>query len=236
MRHCASVQCRSTRRSGSQVCSSARFATCSACCPVTDTVQGVGEPAGQPAVLGRAGRGAGDGPREEFCRDPGRLADQRVRGAGQPVQHPLIHRRAIYRPRRARVAADGPQHLPGDPVRRRARRREGAPHIAVPGGAHRRRHLVVQRRPDQRMPESEAIAGFGQHAGGTRLVNRRDQVRHAAAQHDRQIRNRELHAQQGRRPQHLARRPGHEAKAVRYGRRQGAWRGTAGQLGGARHR
>jgi predicted ATPase len=30
MRHCASVQCRSTRRSGSQVCSSARLATCSA--------------------------------------------------------------------------------------------------------------------------------------------------------------------------------------------------------------
>ena len=84
------------------------------------------------------------------------------------------------------------------------------------------------------MPEPEAVAGLGQHAGGTCLVHRRDQVRHAAAQHDRQIGDREIHAQQGRRPQYLARRPGHEAKAVGDGRGQGAGRGTAGQLGGAR--
>jgi hypothetical protein len=38
------------------------------------------------------------------------------------------------------------------------------------------------------MPEPQAVAGLGQHADGTCLVNRRDQVRHAAAEHDRQVR------------------------------------------------
>ena len=60
-------------------------------CPVTEAVKGIGEPTGQPAVLGRVSCGAGNCLSEKFCRDPGRLADQRVCGAGQPVQHPLIH-------------------------------------------------------------------------------------------------------------------------------------------------
>jgi len=84
------------------------------------------------------------------------------------------------------------------------------------------------------MPEPQAVAGLGQHAHGTCLVDRRDQVRHATPKHDRQIRDREIRAEQGRRPQHLTHRPGHKAQAVRYGRRQGAWRGTARELGGAR--
>ena len=45
------------------------------------------------------------------------------------------------------------------------------------------------------MPEPEAVARLGQHAGGTRLVNRRDQVRHAATQHDRQVGDREIRAE-----------------------------------------
>jgi hypothetical protein len=73
------------------------------------------------------------------------------------------------------------------------------------------------------MPESQAMTRLGQHAGLNRLVDRREQVRHAAVQHDRKIRNREVHAQQGRRPQHVAHRPSHEAKPVRYGRGQGTW-------------
>ena len=84
------------------------------------------------------------------------------------------------------------------------------------------------------MPEPEAGAGLGQHPGGTRLLHRRDQVRHAAAQHDRQIGDRELHPEQRRRLQCLARGPGDEAEAVGYGRGQGAGRGTARQRGGAR--
>jgi len=66
------------------------------------------------------------------------------------------------------------------------------------------------------------------------LVDRRDQVRHAAPQHNRRIRDREIRAEQGRRPQHRPHRPGHKSKAVRYGRRQRAWRGTARQLRGTR--
>ena len=83
------------------------------------------------------------------------------------------------------------------------------------------------------MPEPEAVAGLGQHASGARLVHRRDQVRHAASEHDRQIGDREIRAEQGRRPQHVAHRAGHEAEAVRYGRGQRARRGTARQLGRA---
>ena len=70
---------------------------------VTYAVERVGESAGQPAVLGRAGRGTGDGPGEEFGRHPGRLADQLVCGAGQPVEHPLVHRLG-----RAAESADRP--------------------------------------------------------------------------------------------------------------------------------
>ncbi len=84
------------------------------------------------------------------------------------------------------------------------------------------------------MAEPEAVAGLGQHACGARLVHRRDQVGDAAAQHDRQIPHRELDAEQGGRPQHLAYRPGHEAQAVRDGRRQRPGHGTARQLRGTR--
>ena len=179
-------------------------------------------------MLGRADRTAGYRLGEEFCRYTGRLAEQRIRGAGQPGEQP-----PVYRLGRTAGSLDRLDHLPGDPLRRRARRREGtAQRITMPGGTHRRGHLVVQRRPDQRMPESEAIAGLRQHADGTRLVHGRDQVRHPAAKHRGQIRDREVHAEQGRGPQHLAHRPGHEVEAVRDGRRQGARRGTARQLGG----
>ena len=76
------------------------------------------------------------------------------------------------------------------------------------------------------MPEPETLAGFGQHTGRERLVKNPDQIRDAAAQDDRQIRDREVHAQQGRRPQDLTHRPRNKAKAIRYGRRERAWRGT----------
>ena len=84
------------------------------------------------------------------------------------------------------------------------------------------------------MPESEAAAGLGQHADGACLVYGRDQVSNTAVQHDRQVRDREVHAEQGRCLQDLAYRPGDKAKAVRDGRGQGARRGAAGQLGGSR--
>ena len=84
------------------------------------------------------------------------------------------------------------------------------------------------------MPEPEAGAGLGQHPGGTRLVHRRDQLGHAAAQHDRQVGDRELHPEQRRCLQCLACRPSDEAEAIGYGRGQGAGRGTARQRGGAR--
>ena len=64
------------------------------------------------------------------------------------------------------------------------------------------------------MPEPEGVAGLGQHARGAGVVDGRDQVCHAAAQHDRQVRHGKVHAQQGRRPQYLTHRPGNKAQAV----------------------
>jgi hypothetical protein len=59
---------------------------------VAGAVEGVGESASQPAVLGRTRRDTGYGPGEELGRDPRRLTDQRLGRAGQPGQHALIHR------------------------------------------------------------------------------------------------------------------------------------------------
>jgi len=112
-------------------------------CTVTDAVEGIGETAGQPGVLGRLTRAAGDRQGEEFGRDPRRLAHQQVSGAGQPVQHPLVHRRGVRRVRRVAPSADHPQQLPGHPVGRRTRFSERASRVAVPGDPHRGRHLVV---------------------------------------------------------------------------------------------
>ena len=81
------------------------------------------------------------------------------------------------------------------------------------------------------MPERHAAAGLGQHARGARLVEGADQVGHATTKNDRQIRHDKVHAEQGSGPQHPAHRPGHKAKAVRYGRRQGARGGAVRQLG-----
>jgi hypothetical protein len=82
------------------------------------------------------------------------------------------------------------------------------------------------------MPEPEALTGCGQHAHGTRLVHRRDQVGHAPAQDGGQIGNREVDAEQGRGPQYLAHGAGGEAKAVSDGRRQRGRHDSARELGG----
>ena len=132
-------------------------------------------------MLGRAGRRTGEGPGEEFGGYPGCLADQQVSGARQPVQHPLVHRLG-----RGAGAGDGPEQLTGHPVRWRTRLRESASRITVPGSSDRRWHVVVQGRPDERMPESEAAAGLGQHADSARLVDRR--IRSATPRYDRQVR------------------------------------------------
>jgi hypothetical protein len=76
------------------------------------------------------------------------------------------------------------------------------------------------------MPEPETTVRFSQNASGTCLINRREQVRHGAAEHEHQIRDREVSAKQSRLLQHLTHWPAHEAEAVRYGPWQGAWRGA----------
>src|SRR5260370_7728662 len=46
-----------------------------------------------------------------------------------------------------------------------------------------RSHFLVERRPDQQVPEAEAVARFGEHARGARLVNGREQVRQKSEEH-----------------------------------------------------
>ena len=196
---------------------------------VADPVEGVREAAHQEVMVRRASGRTRDCPPEEFRRHLGGLADQQIRGAGQPAQHPFVHRVD-----RAAGPAQRAEQLPGDPVWRGTGLGERTPRIAVPGRAHRHRHLLIQRRADQRMPESQAVAEFGEHAGRARLVHGGDQVRHATAQHDREVGHGEVDPEQGRRPQHLAHRAGDEAEPVRDGRRQGARRRTVRQHGGSR--
>ena len=81
------------------------------------------------------------------------------------------------------------------------------------------------------MPERHTPAGFGQHAREARLIDGGDQLCHTTTHDDRQIRHDKVHAEQGSGPQHRAHRPGNKAKAVGYGRRQGARRGAVRQLG-----
>jgi hypothetical protein len=104
----------------------------------------------------------------------------------------------------------------------------------MPGGPDRPGHLVVQRGPDQRVPEFQPLARFGQHPDGACLVDGRYQVRDAAPQHDGQVGHGEVNAQQGRGAQHHTHRAGHEPQPVRDRRRQRAWCRIARQLGRAR--
>ena len=172
----------------------------------------------------RAGRGTRDRPPEEFGRHSGCLTDQQVRGPRQPVQHPFVYWVAgTTRP------AQRPEQLPGDPVRRGGGLSERTPRIAMPGGTHRHRHLLIQRGTNQWVPEPQAGTRLGQHPGGAGLVEGRYQVRHATVQHDREVRHGEVDAKQGCRSQHLAHGCGDEAQAVRDRRRQRSWRGTVFQ-------
>ena len=68
------------------------------------------------------------------------------------------------------------------------------------------------------MPEPKTTVRFSQNASGTCLINRREQARHGAAEHEHQISDGEVSAEQSRRLQHVAHWPGHEAEAVRYRR------------------
>ena len=154
---------------------------------------------------------------EKFRGGPGGLADQQRGGAVQPAQDPLVHRLGgVGWP------ADRRQQLPGHPVGRRAGLGERPAGLAVPGGPHRGRDLLVQGGADHRVPEPEAAARLGQHAGGPGLVHGRDQVRDAPAEHGGQVGDGEVHAQQGGGAQDLPHPGGHEAEPVRDRRGQRA--------------
>ena len=200
MRRCATVQCRSTRRSGSTVWARASSPPAR---PRRRRRPGRARPRAVPpgGHAGLSQPGSSRRPGGGVPPPPGVLADQQLCRAGQPAQYPLIQRIG-----RVTGSANCPQQLAGHPVRGSAGLSKGAGGIAVPGGPHRCWYLVVQRSPDQRMPEREAVARIGQHASRACLGNGRNQVGHAATEDGRQIRHGKVDAEQRRCAQHLAHR------------------------------
>jgi len=195
--------------------------------------QGVSESACESSLLARVCWDTSHCPCQEFRRDGWCLSDQQVRCANQPIQHPLVYG-SIGRRFQCLRASYCSQQLPGNPVRWRARRRESTPRIAVPCGTYRNRHLVVQGFADQRMAEPEAVAVFGQYAGGAGFVHRLDQVWNLSAQDDREVCDGEVHAEKSRCADYITDGSGNEAEAVSYSRGEGARGGiTRCYFGGA---
>ena len=99
-----------------------------------------------------------------------RLPDELPRRVGQPAHHPVVDgaRRVLH--------LDRGQQLAGHPLDRSAVLGEHPGGVAVPGRADRGGHSVVQRRPDQWVPEREFGAVVEQDAGQDRLVQDRQQV------------------------------------------------------------
>ena len=170
MRHCASVQCRSTRRSGSAACSSARFATCSAA-----------------ALSPMRYRASASRLASQPCRaEPaGELATARVRSSaatpgawptsGSAVRASQSSIHSSIGSAGAAGSADGPQQLPGHPVRparppprgharrRGARRRAPAPasrRTAPPGSADAGTPGRGRTRPARRPRSASSTAGI----------------------------------------------------------------------------
>ena len=232
VRHWASVQCRSTSRSGSAVAARPRLSDPLRLGRVADPVQGLGEAAGQAVVLA-ASRPAISRPRAAGVPrrpgGPGRPAAAAVRSSQRRI-HSSIGSAA------SAGSADRLEQLPGHPVGRCAGLGQRPAGLAVPGGPDRGRDLLVQGGPDHRVPEPEAAARLGQHAGGPGLVHGRDQVRDTPAEHGGQVGHGKVHAQQGGRAQDLPHPGGDEAEPVRDRGRQGVGRAVAGQLRGSRAR
>src|SRR6185437_3670764 len=119
---------------------------------------------------------------------------------------------------------------PGNPVGGRTGLGERAGRVAVPGGPYRHWKLVVKRGADQRVPEGQAVARLGDHAGRTGIVDGRYQVGYAPTEHDRQVGYREVDPKQGCRPEYLAHLARDESETVRDSGRQRTRSGVTDQL------
>ena len=223
IRHCVSVQCRSTIRSGSAAWPSARSATRSAAArsPVRYSAS-ASRTASHPCVADPAGM-APTARASSSAATPGAWPTRESADVVEPVHHPVRS-----------VVGRAAQQLPGDALGRRARRGEGVPGVPMPGGADGGRHLRVQRLPDQRVAERQAVDGIGQHAGRAGLVERRHQVGHGPAEHGGQIGDRELHAEQRGGAEHLPGRCGDESEPVSDNPRQRVRHGCRWRAGRCR--
>jgi hypothetical protein len=159
--------------------------------------QGIREPAGEHGAALRRRRAACGRLLEKVDGGPGCLRHERGRGLGEPVQQDLVERTAAGLVRAL-------QQLARDPVNRCARLGERACGISVPRRPDGSRNVVIERRPDERVPEREPVLAVPQHTCRAGLVDRDHQVGDPAAHHDRQVRHQELDAQQGRRLQQRA--------------------------------
>ena len=118
---------------------------------------------------------------------------QRVGVLSEPVDRPAVDR----------LGHRG--EVDGHPVDRNAGLRQGAGHLAVQGTPHGGRHGLIERLPDQAVPELEPVATLGQDAGGGRLVQQRQQRARRMAGDGRQVVCRKVGAQQRGDPQHRSR-------------------------------
>ena len=151
---------------------------------------------------------------QQLDRHPRTAVGQHPARAGQPVQHPALHR-----PRRIRPRQRG-QQLLGHPLHRRPRLRQRPGRLPVQRQPQPGRRALVQHLPDQRMPERQPHPGLPKHPRGHRLPDHRRQLGHRPAHHHSEIADRELRAQQRRRPQHPQRLIRDEPQPIRDHRRQ----------------
>jgi hypothetical protein len=138
----------------------------------------VGQPAGQKLVLLGGRRCVGQRPAQQPHRGVRCLTGQFVGGTAQPINERLVDDGVS--------AVDRRQDLPRHLLRRGALTHQRTRGVEVPGGPERCRHLLVQGRADQRMPERQFRAVLAQHAHRDRLVKDWREVADSLSRHARQ--------------------------------------------------
>jgi hypothetical protein len=148
---------------------------------VSDAVERVGEAADEQVVGGHAGRGRAHRPAQQRDRGQRCLAHQLLRGVGQPPDHPVVHSGRPF----GRVQCG--QELARHAVGGRTLLGQRASRVAVPGGPHRDRHLLIERGLDEGVPEGQFGTVVAEHSGGDGFVEDRQQLTDPAAGHHREV-------------------------------------------------
>ncbi|WP_260195403.1 hypothetical protein [Actinophytocola gossypii] len=175
---------------------------------VARSIQGVGEPRDQDGVPLRLRGRAVNRLTQQVDRGSRCLGDQGGRGAGQPVQECLVQGTGIGH-------LDRLQQLPGDAMVWNARVGQCPGRVQVPHRADGLGYVVVEHSSDQRVSERELLTSVPQHTRNTGLIEDEDQLGNAPTNHDREVRDEKVHAQQRGGLHDRTRLAGQEVKTVR---------------------